>query len=101
MAVVRAGVALKIMQMYRCIEVDGMSWLAADLRLQCYDAAWVGYTLYASVCGLLYVVGFPLGVFFLLFTRRHKLFGEANDPYVATTRLQYGFLYESYGPTAW
>ena len=42
----------------------------------------------------MYVVGFPLGVLLLLFRRRHKLFGSASDPFVATTRERYGFLYE-------
>ncbi len=96
-----AGVALKVMRMFRCVEMEGAYWLAADLRLRCYDGAWVGYALYASIFGVIYVIGFPLGVFVLLFRRRHKLFGAANDPFVATTRAQFGFLYESYGPTAW
>ena len=37
----------------------------------------------------------------LLFRRRHKLFGDAKDPFVATTQSAYGFLYMAYGPTAW
>ena len=42
----------------------------------------------------MYVVGFPLGVFVILFRRRHKLFGDEADPYVATTQSTYGFLYQ-------
>ena len=38
-----AGVALKIMQMFRCLEVDGVYWLQADMRLQCYTSQWAGY----------------------------------------------------------
>ena len=54
----------------------------------------VRYAIYALLCGVVYVVGFPLGVFVLLFRRRHKLFGSDADPFVATTRTKYGFLYE-------
>jgi hypothetical protein len=87
--------------MFRCVAIEGEYWSAADLRLRCYDGAWFGFALYAGVFAVVYVVGFPLGVLALLFTRRHKLFGDPKDPYVATTHAQLGFLYQSYGATAW
>ena len=59
------------------------------------------YALYALVMGVVYVVGFPVGIFVLLFRRRHKLHGDCSDPFVATTQSTYGFLYLSYGPAAW
>ena len=40
-----AGVSLKIMRMFRCVEVEGVSWLAADMRLQCYTSEWIAYGL--------------------------------------------------------
>ena len=89
------------MRMFRCNYIDGTYWLAADMRLTCYDAQWFGFAIYAAICGVVYVVGFPLGVFIILFNRRRKLFGDAGDPFVTTTRAKYGFLYEVYGPTAW
>ena len=49
----------------------------------------------------MYVVGFPLGVLYLLFRRRNKLFGDPGDASVVSNRATYGFLYEVYGPTAW
>ena len=110
------------MRMFRCVEIEGTSWLVADMRLQCYTSEWTGcvvgapccaspdahclltcacfvvmsdrYALYALACGIVYVVGFPLSVFVLLFRRRQKLFGYDTDPVVATTRAKYGFLYE-------
>ena len=59
------------------------------------------YALYSIVMVIMYIVGLPLTVFVILYRRRHKLFGESGDPFVATTRRQFGFLYESYGPSAW
>ena len=55
----------------------------------------------ALIVGLLYVVGLPATVFVILYRRRHKLFGDAKDPFVATTQSTFGFLYEVYGPSAW
>ena len=57
--------------------------------------------MYALICGVIFVAGFPLSIGVLLFRRRHKLFGDAADPFVATTRSTYGFLYNAYGPSAW
>ena len=52
------------------------------------------YALYSIVMVIMYIVGLPLTVFVILYRRRHKLFGDASDPFVATTRSAYGFLYE-------
>ena len=57
-------------------------------------AAFTRYAVYALLCGAVYVVGFPVGILVLLYRRRHKLFGSDTDPFVATTRSTYGFLYE-------
>ena len=51
------------------------------------------YAVYALVVATVYVVGLPLAVFTILYRRRHKLHGDAADPFVATTRATYGFLY--------
>ena len=40
--IVAAGVSLKIMRLFRCVEIEGVAWLAADMRLQCYTAEWTG-----------------------------------------------------------
>ena len=95
------GVALKIMQLFHCVNIEDQYWLAADMRLVCYDGKWFGYAVYGAVCGVLYIVGFPLAVLVLLYRRRRELYGSADDALVASTRARFGFLYEAYGPTAW
>ena len=59
------------------------------------------YAFYALVFGVVYVVGFPLGIFIILFKNRRSLFGTEGDGKVAATTAKYGFLYEVYGPSAW
>ena len=44
------GVALKIMRLFRCMEVEGESWLVADMRLQCYTGEWAGYVVRIVAC---------------------------------------------------
>lgn len=91
------GVTLKIFRMFKCRNINGTSYLVADLRLQCYTAKWGGYAIYAGVMGLLYAFGLPAAVMWILYRRRHKLFGLRSPE----TRAKWGFLYESYGSTAW
>jgi hypothetical protein len=40
-------------------------------------------------------------VLWILWRRRHKLFGSPTDPFVASTRATFGFLYLDYGSSAW
>jgi hypothetical protein len=85
------------MRLFKCRNVEGVWWLAADMRLRCYTGEWAGYAVYAVIMIALYVIGLPLTLFQVLWRRRYKLFGERSTH----TRLTYGFLYESYGPGAW
>jgi hypothetical protein len=90
-------VSLKIMRLFKCRAVEGVSWLAADMRLQCYTGEWAGYAVYAFVMAAVYVVGLPLALLALLFRNRNRLFGDES----AQFRDTYGFIYETYGPGAW
>jgi hypothetical protein len=91
------SVSFKVFRLFKCRQVEGVWWLVADMRLQCYTSQWYGYAFYASVMALLYVFGFPAAILAILCLRRKTLFGEGSD----ATRRVYGFLYEAYGPNAW
>jgi hypothetical protein len=90
-------VAQKILRMYRCRFVEGVYYLAADMRLRCFTHEWYGYATYAGVMAVVFVVGFPASILVILVRRRRVLFGDGS----AETRRVYGFLYEAYGPVAW
>jgi hypothetical protein len=95
------GVSLKVLRLFKCRNIDGVWWLAADMRLRCYDGRWAGFAIYGLIMAALYIVGLPAAVLWILWRRRHKLFGSPTDPFVASTRTTYGFLYEDYGASAW
>jgi hypothetical protein len=95
------GVSLKVLRLFKCRNIEGEWWLAADMRLRCYDGRWAGFALYGLVMAVLYIVGLPAAVLWILWRRRHKLFGSLTDPFVASTRASLGFLYEDYGSSAW
>jgi hypothetical protein len=95
------GVSLKVLRLFKCRNIEGAWWLAADMRLRCYDGRWAGFALYGLIMAVLYVVGLPAAVLCILWRRRNKLFGSPTDPAVVTTRETFGFLYADYGPSAW
>ncbi len=95
------GVSLKVLRLFKCRQIEGVWWLAADMRLRCYDGRWVGFAIYGLIMAVLYVVGLPAAVLWILWRRRHKLFGSPTDPFVASTRATFGFLYADYGSSAW
>ncbi len=78
---------------FKCRNIEGVRWLAADMRLRCYDGRWAGFARYGLVMAVLYVVGLPATVLWILWRRRHKLFGSPTDRFVASTRATFGFLY--------
>ncbi len=55
------------------------------------------YAIYALCMMVVYVVGFPALLLYVLVKRRATLFGEGST----ATQRDYGFLYYSYGPNAW
>jgi hypothetical protein len=93
------GVSLKVLRLFKCRYIDGSWWLVADMRLRCYDSGWAGMIVLALLVIVVYVVGFPAAVLWLLWKRRHALF--ATDAAGTELRTKYGFLYEVYGPSAW
>jgi hypothetical protein len=95
------GVSLKVLRLFKCREIEGVYWLAADMRLRCYDGRWAGFAIYGLFMAVLYILGLPAAVLWILWRRRHKLFGSPTDPFVASTRATFGFLYEDYGSSAW
>jgi hypothetical protein len=95
------GVSLKVLRLFKCRHIDGAWWLAADMRLRCYDGPWAGFAIYGLVMAVVYVIGLPAVVLWILWRRRHKLFGSVVDADVASTRATFGFLYLDYGASAW
>lgn len=83
-----------IVSFFVCVEVEGTSYLVADVAFKCYTGIWNSY-LPAFIVGLLvYPIGIPLLFFFVL--RRHL-----TRLHEVATKLQLGFLYEAYGHRLW
>jgi hypothetical protein len=84
----------RILNMYVCREVEGVSYLVQDFNVVCYDAKWQSYLIPNIIMIAIYPVGIPLFFAALLFANRKKL-GELR------TRVRIGFLYDGYASDMW
>lgn len=84
------GVSLKLMRVFKCLNVEDDWFLEADMRLQCFTPEWTLVALVAIVTICAYTVGLPIGIAVWLRSRRTTL--EAPN-----TKKELGFLYEFYG----
>jgi hypothetical protein len=65
-------------QVFKCMDIDGVARLVADMRLPCYTAQWYGVAAYAGLYGLVFVFGLPMYVTRTLFRKRHLLFASST-----------------------
>ncbi len=81
-------------QVFNCRDVNGVWYLVADMRQECYTGEWVAIAAYALVMIAVYVVGLPLAVLVILYRNRTHLFGDpALDDQAKLVQDKYGFLY--------
>jgi hypothetical protein len=73
------GVSSRVLAMFHCIEVEGVSYLAADTSLQCDDSQYQSYLPLALIGTLLFPIAIPLSFFILL----HRYRFRRNDHSVA------------------
>eukprot|EP00944_MAST-04C_sp_MAST-4C-sp1_P011105 g11105.t1 len=61
------------MQFSNCVQIEGVLYLKADFSVLCYDDKWWSFYVVFLIVGIVYILGLPIGVFFYLYSRRHKL----------------------------
>ena len=64
------GVATRVFQHFRCREIMGVWYLAADYTLVCYDGPWMGTAAIGYLAMFVFVLGIPLGQFAVLWKYR-------------------------------
>lgn len=89
-------ISREVLSFFLCESVDGVEYLVPDFNLHCYDELWRSWLGPVIVMILVYPIGCPLTVLFLLF--RHAKRGLLDTDSV---RISYGFLFESYRNPCW
>jgi hypothetical protein len=84
-----AMVSQKALSIFVCIHIGDAYWLEADVRQQCYTDTWAFYATLATGAIFLYIIGIPLGLFWILYMNRNSLTGSREV-------VRYGILYEGF-----
>lgn len=91
------GVCSKAFQVLRCTSIDGVEGrvLAVDFAVECWQGRHSVYVLVDVFCILLYVIGIPLFMLFLLRRKRAALWDESH-PEHRDVLFELGGLYSMY-----
>ncbi len=80
------SLSASILRMYACIEVQGVSYLVADMTVKCHTDTWNLATKLGIPAIVLYPFGIPAFFFAMMWRYRHRL-------EEAAVRAQLGFIY--------
>jgi hypothetical protein len=58
--------AVKIVDLFGCTEIEGAYYLRSDFSIQCYTTEWNLWAAYAGCWLAIYVIGLPLFIIFKL-----------------------------------
>jgi hypothetical protein len=93
-----AGLSTRIFRLFKCKEIQGKIYLAADYHVQCYEGTWWNYGAAAIFCIFIYVIGIPMAQFSLLFLNRkhlHETRALDNKAH-RIVKKQFGSIYENF-----
>jgi hypothetical protein len=69
-----AGMCSRIFVLFRCIRVDDVWYLVADMRVQCFEKSWNNSMALAVVCMLILMFGIPFTYLFTMCNNREYLY---------------------------
>lgn len=72
------GMSQVAVKVFKCVDVEGVFYLEADMRIECFTPAWSGAAVLAVVVVGALTIGLPVVLFVLLFRKRQVL----DDPEV-------------------
>ena len=84
-----APVSKKVFMFYLCRNINGKYYMRADYAIQCYDSTWDLFHPIVVIVLLLFTIGFPLILSFVLCWNKKRLYQRAFY-------AKMGFLYERY-----
>ena len=64
------------MQFFRCRSIDGVHYLMADYSIECFDSTWLAYLIIVVPVLLIFSLGMPLLIAYVLYVRRKTLYKE-------------------------
>jgi len=91
--VLHAGIAHKVIQVWNCREIEGISVLVSDVSVRCYTNRWWGYATFCVVYLFLYIIG---SIFVILYFLHHNKAKFGFDTSQSHAAKKYQFMYYGY-----
>jgi len=83
-----------VLRLYVCKNIEGVNYIVSDLRTTCDSQTYESYKTYGVFMIIVYPIGIPVFLLYMLFKYRHKLEDEG-------VLAQLGFLYDGYDHKLW
>jgi len=96
MFLVYPRVSTMTLSLLNCSNVEGRHYLSVDFSIQCYDTRWYNYLVFDIFMILLYPIGFPAFLFYLLRRAQKRSILQRVD-----VVYYMGFLYQPYNDNAY
>jgi len=96
MFLVYPRVSTMTLSLLTCSNVEGSHYLSADFSIQCYDSRWYNYLVFDIFMILLYPIGFPAFLYYLLRRAQKRSILQRVD-----VVYYMGFLYQPYNDNAY
>jgi len=88
------GISSLILSYWWCKDVNGVSYLIADMTVTCFDHRWVKNLAVSIIALLAYPIGIPCLFALIIYSKRHAL-------QLPAIRQSIGFLYAAYHVESW
>jgi hypothetical protein len=88
-------VSSRVLQIFVCVDVNGVPYLQSDMRLVCYDAQWNFY----AFLSFLFIFVYPIGIPLLFYIRLYRHRGVKLERY--GVRAEMGMLYDAFSRERW
>lgn len=79
------GISTKVFTVWKCTHIEGLEseqWkLEEDYNMSCYDGEHSTLMVMSVVCGLVYIIGIPLSMFFSMWINRAHLHDKTSPKY--------------------
>lgn len=85
----------QLLGVFDCREIDGNYWLKKDLTIECYTDEWTSEAIMSAVFIVIFPLGVPAAVYFVLSRNRHRLNIDAKF------KSRLGFIYSRYEEWFW
>jgi hypothetical protein len=95
------GLCQRLFRVFKCIDIGGSSYLAADLSVLCWEG---DHDFYARVSGVfiaIYVIGIPFGIYCALMAHRSIILADRRNKRADLARARWGILYSCFHPQHW